>query len=562
MGVGDIQAQLALLRRRVAGIERKYAGAGTAPASVKRADAAGLPGGEVETAFGRHWEMEKLYERHRRHGSFEISDLAELPAGLFGAMSKNEIGEAPPESWAFLDTETTGLAGGSGTIAFLIGVGRITPEGFRVRQFFLREHGEEASALEAVAGHLRQFRVMVTYNGKAFDQPLLETRYRMARARAPFGGLAHLDLLFGARRLWKLRLESCRLVELERRILGVEREGDVPGAMIPQLYFDSLRAGNADGLAPVFYHNALDILTLACLCGIVPRAFEDPDAIAFAHGAEMAALGRWWRQMGEPERALRLFRRAIAKGLPDELMWRTMWDAAAIEKKSGEGAKEALRELAGARNPFQGRAMEELAKICEHKERDYAKALEWTLAAIGTGWTAELAVRKERLEGKVAGRGACYHTQRGEPIESSGSTDGGRLGGDGDLRGGLPRYDYAADLGELQHEAGRGRDGGGDARRTQRHGPAERAAAGGGGRVRGGAAGGEERDAGDSSDGVRVEPVRVQDAERTGGYEGGRGGADDGERSGTGHPFKNGDDDGGSGEVGGESSGGPAHLIS
>src|SRR5579863_8294367 len=318
MGVGDIQAQLELLRRRVAGIERKYAGAGTVKA--KRVETTGLPGGEVETGLGRHWEMEKLYEQHRRHGSFEISDLAELPAGLFGPISKREIGDAPPESWAFLDTETTGLAGGSGTIAFLIGVGRITPEGFRVRQFFLREHGEEASALEALAGHLRQFRVMVTYNGKAFDQPLLETRYRMARARTPFGGLAHLDLLFGARRLWKLRLESCRLVELERRILGVEREGDVPGAMIPQLYFESLRAGNADGLAPVFYHNALDILTLACLCGIVPRAFEDPDLVTFEHGAEMAGLGRWWRQMGEPERALRLFRRAIEKGLPDELL--------------------------------------------------------------------------------------------------------------------------------------------------------------------------------------------------------------------------------------------------
>ncbi len=401
MEAGDIQAQLALLRQRVAGIERKYAAPVAAP---RRADAAGLPGGEVETGQGRHWEMEKLYERHRRHGSFEISDLAELPASLFGPISKHEIAEAPPESWAFLDTETTGLAGGSGTIAFLIGVGRITPEGFRVRQFFLREHGEEASALEALAGHLRQFRVMVTYNGKAFDQPLLETRYRMARARTPFGGLAHLDLLFGARRLWKLRLDSCRLVELERRILGVEREGDVPGAMIPQLYFESLRAGNADGLAPVFYHNALDILTLACLCGIVPRAFEDPDVVTFAHGAEMAGLGRWWRQMGEPERALGLFRRAIAKGLPDELLWRTLWDVAMLEKKCGRGAMEALVELAGVRNPFRAQAMEELAKYYEHRERNCAMALEWTLAALETGWTPELGARKERLEAKIAAR--------------------------------------------------------------------------------------------------------------------------------------------------------------
>ena len=108
-----------------------------------------------------------------------------------------------------MDTETTGLAGGSGTYAFLIGVGRITKQGFTVRQFFMREYAEEPSLLAGVTEHLAEFDVLITYNGRTYDQPLLETRYRMNRHKPPFGRLAHLDILYGARRLWKLNVSSC-----------------------------------------------------------------------------------------------------------------------------------------------------------------------------------------------------------------------------------------------------------------------------------------------------------------------------------------------------------------
>ena len=202
----------------------------------------GWLGGEtIETAHGCHFETEKLYERHKRHGSADIGALAELPQDLLAAISGGATPLAPPAEWAFLDTETTGLAGGSGTCAFLVGIGRITPEGFRVRQFFMRDYCEEASLLDAVSRHLAPFRVLITYNGRSFDQPLLETRYRLNRSRPPFGKLEHLDLLHGARRLWKLRYESCRLVDLETQVLGFERDGDVPGALIPYLYFEYLR---------------------------------------------------------------------------------------------------------------------------------------------------------------------------------------------------------------------------------------------------------------------------------------------------------------------------------
>ena len=309
------------------------------------------------------------------------------------------IAQSPPQEWAFLDTETTGLAGGTGTCAFLIGIGRITPEGFRVRQFFMRDYGEEASALDAVARHLAPFKVMITYNGRSYDQPLLETRYRLNRARPPFTTLDHLDLLHGARRLWKLRFDSCRLVDLENQVLGVERIGDLAGALIPYVYFEYLRTQEAARMFPIFHHNALDILTLACLTGIVPYAFRDPDVGPLRNGAEMAGIARWLRAAGELEQSRKLFRRAIEAGLKDELMFQTLWDVAAVERKLGDAAAAVAvwTDLAECRNKFRVQAMEELAKHYEHREKDHTRALELTRAALALEETASLQKREERL---------------------------------------------------------------------------------------------------------------------------------------------------------------------
>jgi uncharacterized protein YprB with RNaseH-like and TPR domain len=409
------QEQFDLLRRRVARIDRKYAGA--TPATPVRFERPKpnryfveewLSGEEVETPAGRHYETEKLYERHRRHGSMDISFLAELPDDLLGTISEGAAAPASPQRWAFLDTETTGLAGGSGTYAFLIGVGRITPEGFRLRQYFMREHGEEASMLMALARHLEDFDVLVTYNGKTYDQPLLETRYRMSRARPPFSRMCHVDLLFAARRLWKLRFESCRLVELENRILGVERQGDLPGELIPYVYFEYLRSGEAFRLVPIFHHNALDILTLACLTAIVPRPFQSPHDASLTHGAEMVGLARWMRQGERVEESIQWMRRGVERGLRDDLMFRTLWDIALLEKKQGrdDAALAAFTELATSANPFRVAALEELAKHYEHRERNYAMAMEMTLDALKLEESEELRKRRERLERRLATRRA------------------------------------------------------------------------------------------------------------------------------------------------------------
>ncbi|MSV34064.1 MAG: hypothetical protein EXQ47_00490 [Bryobacterales bacterium] len=409
--MSELQEQLAALRQRLAKVMESSQGPRETPVfqgvsanSFPAREA--LPGQEIETGLGKHYETETFYARHRRHGSAAIGSLAELPHDLLETISGGAIRGVPPAEWAFLDTETTGLAGGTGTCAFLVGVGRITPEGFRVRQFFMRDYGEEASMLSALASHLEPCRVLITYNGRTFDQPLLETRYRLNRARPPFTRMEHLDLLFGSRRLWKLRYESCRLIQLEQQVLGFERQGDVAGAMIPSIYFDYVRTGEMARLLPVFQHNVLDIVTLACLTGIVPYAFKDPATAPLRHGSEMAGIARWLRDAGELEQACSLFRRAVDAGLPDAILFRTLWDIAALERKLARdpAALAVWNDLAGCRNPFRIRALEELAKHHEHRTKDRALALDLTRRALSLEPSAALRKREERLRKRTGVR--------------------------------------------------------------------------------------------------------------------------------------------------------------
>jgi hypothetical protein len=184
----DTDEQLARLKRQIAVINQKF---GNQPTKARQAPIATPPltphqtarwfieewseGQVVENEFGQHFQTERLFASHKNHGSADIGALADLPHDLLEALGGGEIRTLPPHRWAFLDTETTGLAGGSGTYAFLIGVGRITGDGFAVRQFFMREYAEERSILAALEAHLNDFDVLITYNGKSYDQPLLET---------------------------------------------------------------------------------------------------------------------------------------------------------------------------------------------------------------------------------------------------------------------------------------------------------------------------------------------------------------------------------------------------
>jgi uncharacterized protein len=411
--VDEIQEQLARLRRQIRRIDRKYAAIklGAAPVRVVPRHAGHLveeliSGEVVRTGQGEHFETERVWEAHRRHGSFGIGDLAALPEDLLNELSEGAIKRTRPATWAFLDTETTGL--GSGTVAFLAGVGSVDEGGFRLRQFFMRDYVEEASMLARLAEYLARFDVLITYNGMTYDQPLLQTRFRMARScgvlRHPFARMAHLDLLFGARRLWKLRLESCRLVDLENQILGVEREGDLPGEMIPYCYFDYLRTQQAFRLVPIFHHNAMDILSLACLTAVVSLAYRAPEEAAFHHGSDLIGIAHWLLQLERTEEALRLLLRAVDLGLPDGLLFRTLWDTALLHKRLGrpDAARAVLEDLTASRNPYRARAFEELAKHYEHCERDFSEALKMARSARVMADSERLRRREERLEARVA----------------------------------------------------------------------------------------------------------------------------------------------------------------
>ncbi len=420
--MGDLDDQLANLRQRIALIDAKYA---DEPRTVSRPRRVHIEewadGKVVENELGHHYQSERTFPGHRPHGSADIGALIELPDTLLDILSDNEITGVPPERWAFLDTETTGLAGGSGTYPFLIGVGRITRAGFSVRQFFMREFAEEPSQLAALEAHLNEFDVLITYNGKSYDQPLLETRYRMNRRKPPFARLRHLDLLHGARRLWKLRLESCKLIQLEQQILGVCREGDLPGHIIPYVYFEYLRDQEATRLIPIFHHNAIDILTLACLTAIVPAAFRNTGIIS--RGEELAGIGRWLMNSGEHEQALDVMKRSVDAGLPDRLLFRALWDIATLEKKLGrpQASLHLLKELAGCKNDFQLCALEELAKYFEHKEANPNLALQFVLQALTLASSEALVRRRDRLLRKTLSQSSNGRAIA-EPLAAMGET--------------------------------------------------------------------------------------------------------------------------------------------
>lgn len=356
-----------------------------------------LSGRVVENVCGTCFHASRHYAFYRRHGNADISAIAESDANPLGVA-------APPQRWAFLDIETTGVAGGTGTYAFLIGIGEVVGSGFRVHQFFMRDFAEEPALLAEVENFLARFDVLVTYNGKTFDAPLLETRYRLARRPIPHQRLEHLDLLHAARRLWKLRLKTCRLVELETAVLGFEREGDLPGELIPYYYFEFLRTHEALRLVPIFHHNRTDILTLACLTALVLAALEDPVGknrpFPLAHPVDLYSLAAWVARIGRPESALELYSRALRAGLPEAVEQRARWEQALLHKRS--------RDYAAAVPLWQQldtpEALEELAKYYEHRARDFPAALAAAQAALtrtGPPPQAALVRRVARLERKV-----------------------------------------------------------------------------------------------------------------------------------------------------------------
>jgi uncharacterized protein YprB with RNaseH-like and TPR domain len=330
-----------------------------------------LEGRRVENERGEFFLVEADNSLESFHGDAPLSRFHVIsPATVAVLSGEPALGGFDLREAAFLDTETTGLAGGTGTAAFLVGLGFVDGDRFRVRQYFMRDYPEEPALLHGLAEDLRRFSRIVTFNGRTFDVPLLESRYRLSRERYPLESAVHFDLLHPARRLWKLRLESCRLQSLEAALLGLRRHGDVPGEEIPQIWFDYLRRRDGRALVRVLEHNRLDVVSLAALSALACRWVEDGWA---EDPRDVYSLARVLERADLDERCREQYRRAAAEG-DRPLRVRALLRLAARAKRDGDHAAAVeLWEQAAADGDWW--ALRELAVHHEHRARDLAAAL-------------------------------------------------------------------------------------------------------------------------------------------------------------------------------------------
>src|SRR3990172_4238228 len=382
-----------------------------APANVSELP----PGEELSTPFGAAFRMDTPYPIDHLHGPSTLGDVLGYDAVLAAEVVRQpKLALAPLQRMAFLDTETTGLAGGAGTLVFLVGIGTFEGDAFRLRQYFLRDPSEEPGMLHALQHDLEAVQGFVTFNGQTFDVPLLEMRYRVGLRREwRLTGWPQLDLLHPSRRLWRRSLPDCSLGTIERQVLGVSRsQEDVPGALIPGLYLDYLRTGDAADMARVLYHNAVDILSLVGLTSLIldRHRFQDPNDLS---AAEALGLARWHQTAGRTGEAEAAWQAALAAG-EQSVKLEALRRFGAHLKGRGRRSEavsgwRTWHELAPA-DPAAG---VELAEYDGWEAGDLEEAEAWTGAALGclkrwtADWrrdqiTAEIEHRRRRLVRKLA----------------------------------------------------------------------------------------------------------------------------------------------------------------
>lgn len=315
-------------------------------------------------------------------------------------------GSAPLDSLLFLDTETTGL-GGSGAVAFLVGCGSVTKEGFEVRQYLIPDYSDETAMLAALLDEFDQSKTLVSFNGAAFDLPLLRTRMIINRTAREIACHHHLDLLHPARRLFKRRLKDCSLTNLERELFEFYRQDDIPGYLIPSVYFDWLSDRKPDAMVAVLEHNRLDILTLCFLLLHLVTVFES-DGRTLSEVDDLHSLSRLFGKRKETTKVMALHRQIENIG-PQKLADDVLFFKSMTLKKLGnvDQALPIWNQLARSHTPEGYLAAVELAKYLEHKEKDFPGALKMAQRAqeIAPGrMTAKTALRKRavRLKSKMA----------------------------------------------------------------------------------------------------------------------------------------------------------------
>jgi len=370
------------------------------PASV-------APAPPAPAAGGPFLVKDFYYAPDGRYGKVRLGDWLTLKPGALEVIAGcGEFTRVDPRKVVFFDSETTGLAGGTGTIPFMLGFGFFSEETFQVKIFILLDLDREGEFLQAVAAFLRQggFSATVTFNGKAFDFPLLETRYILQRQRLPLLELPHLDFLFPARTIWKNTYESRKLGYLGEMLLGLSRSDDIDASAIPALYFSFLRSRAFSLIEPVMEHNAMDLVGLAAvvLLGVL---YLDDHSLAGDEG-EILGLGMLCERAGLLEKAEGLYQ--IAKEVSGRSDVHTLalrrLSALMKKKKLYAEALELWLQLADASDP---QAQHEISVHYEHRERDYIMALSYVEKALSGGSLSptrqqEMEKRLKRLQQKIA----------------------------------------------------------------------------------------------------------------------------------------------------------------
>ncbi len=369
-----------------------------------------------QTPLGDCFVAEETFALAHRHGDLPLAAALQVsPTTLTRLADSSEPAGFDLRRAVFFDIETSGLSGGTGTYVFLVGAGFFQDDTFCVQQFFMRGVTEEAAMLRLVGHLLDRFDAAVSFNGRAFDLPLLNTRFTLARRPRRLTRVPHLDLLKPSRRLWARRLASCSLGSLEREVLGVARaEADVPGWLVPRLYFDYIQTGDASELGGVFYHNLIDILSMVTLAARLGALFDDPLAAEPPDAVDLFSLGWWYASLGMAAEAEAAYRAALTHPLPAEIE-SAAWRHLSLLLKRQERRQEAAaiwRQVVEKGETWGEFAHVELAKHYEWHTGDLAAAADVTRQAIALlqnappdrrtkDTLAELAHRLRRLVRKM-----------------------------------------------------------------------------------------------------------------------------------------------------------------
>ncbi len=359
--------------------------------------------------------FEDHFSLQSRYGKISLASGLKLKSDVLALLSRDRsFDDRDLSSALFLDLETTGLSGGVGVVPFLVGLGFYRDEKFHVLQFFLGDLSEEERLIEELSQFFDQmdFRSVVSFNGKGFDLPLLETRFILYGRPLVLSGLPHLDFLFSARNLWSHKQESCRLYHLAREILEAERDEDIPSSEIPTRYFQYLRSGDFSLMEPVLYHNQEDILSLLGVVIIGGRIFaeeKEESLEEFADAMDLFGAAKVLEKTGELDRSASFIRKALEGRLSEEIALLAKKKLAHYFKKNQQWDKAVSlwQEMTPQNQLF---CFRELAMYYEHKEKDYAKAQEiaeegLALAmGISRNYEEDFAHRVERLRARISRR--------------------------------------------------------------------------------------------------------------------------------------------------------------